>query len=79
VQVLGGADAKVLMSLFGLWPTLQFATFFCLGYAAIALPLLLWRRWLQGRRLMSDHRPAVPIYATITLAYMAAKLIQEKG
>jgi Flp pilus assembly protein protease CpaA len=79
VQVLGGADAKVLMSLFGLWPTLEFASFFCLGYVLVTLPLLAWRRWRNGNTLLSDRRPAVPTYATVTLAYMAIHMIREKG
>ena len=70
LTILGGADAKVLMALFGLWPTLEFAVFFCLGYVILALPTLAWRRWRQGKPLLSERTPAVPIYSAIALAYM---------
>jgi len=50
LNIMGGADAKVLMALFGLWPTVDFLLFFCLGYLAIMLPVILWRhrRRLRG-------------------------------
>ena len=77
--ILGGADAKVLMALFGLWPTLEFAAFFCAGYVVITLPILAWRRWRQGKPILSDRMPALPTYSVITLAYGVSRIIREKG
>ena len=76
LTILGGADAKVLMALFGLWPTLEFAVFFCLGYVTLALRIVAWRRWRQGKPLLSERTPAVPIYSAIALAYMFTSLMQ---
>ncbi|HUW08277.1 MAG TPA: A24 family peptidase [Anaerolineae bacterium] len=75
--ILGGADAKVLMALFGLWPTLEFAVFFCLGYVIIALPILAWRRRRQGKPLLSERTPAVPIYSAIALAYLVTTFARD--
>jgi len=51
LYILGGADAKVLATLFALWPGNDFLIFFCVGYAIVALPvLLLRRRRSQGSR-----------------------------
>ena len=68
--ILGGADAKVLMALFGLWPRLKFAAFFCAGYVVITLPILAWRRWRQGKPIVGDCMPALPTYSVIALAYV---------
>jgi Flp pilus assembly protein protease CpaA len=75
--ILGGADAKVLMALLGLWPTLEFATFFCRGYVILALPILAWRRWRQGKPLMSDQTPAVPVYSAIALVHMVTSFTRD--
>ena len=64
LNVIGGADAKVLMALFGLWPTLDFLLFFCLGYLVIMLPVILWRHrqglGSVGRRMLATLRGGFP-------------------
>jgi len=56
LQILGGADAKVLMALFGLWPTLEFAAFFCMGYVLVTLPGLLLRHTWSPKQVWSARR-----------------------
>ncbi len=69
VHILGGADAKVLMALFALWPSMEFGLFFCVGYVIIALPVLLWRnrRSLRslGTRILATLRGGLPAEAEL--------------
>ena len=75
VHILGGADAKVPMALFALWPAADFVVFFCVGYAILVLPILLWRHWLRRLPLLTDRTPAIPIYTVIALAYTVSERI----
>ena len=66
LNIMGGADAKVLMALFALWPTVDFLLFFCVGYVIIALPVLLVRRspsalLRTGRVAKAQGRKSVPL------------------
>ena len=47
-HILGGGDAKVLMALFALFPTLPFLIVFSLIKVVVTLPLLVAKYW--GRR-----------------------------
>lgn len=48
VNIMGGGDAKLLMGLFALFPTYDFALLFSLLVLAVTLPLLAARHW--GKR-----------------------------
>lgn len=69
VHILGGADAKVLMALFALWPSMEFGLFFCVGYVIIALPVMLWRNrrsWRSlGTRILATLRGGLPAEAEL--------------
>lgn len=48
VHIIGGGDAKLLMGIFALFPTFEFAVVFSVLLAAVTLPLLMLQHW--GRR-----------------------------
>jgi Flp pilus assembly protein protease CpaA len=48
VNIVGGGDAKLLMGLFALFPTFEFALLFSVLVLVISLPLLIARHW--GKR-----------------------------
>jgi len=48
VNIIGGGDAKLLMGIFALFPTFDFAFVFAVLVAAVTLPLLVLQHW--GRR-----------------------------
>lgn len=45
VNIIGGGDAKLLMGLFALFPTFEFAFLFSVVVLAVSLPLLWARHW----------------------------------
>jgi Flp pilus assembly protein protease CpaA len=45
VHIIGGGDAKVLMGLFALFPTQQFALLFGVIVLAVSIPLILIKHW----------------------------------
>jgi Flp pilus assembly protein protease CpaA len=45
VHIIGGGDAKLLMGLFALFPTLQFALLFGGLVLAVSVPLIVIRHW----------------------------------
>ncbi|MBC8447799.1 MAG: prepilin peptidase [Chloroflexi bacterium] len=85
LYILGGADAKVLATLFALWPGSDFLIFFCVGYVIVALPVLLlrWRRGagallhLPSEAYLEEHgTPAIPMYSLVALAYALLLLVR---
>ncbi len=50
LHILGGGDAKTLMGIFALFPTVEFALFLTIGVLVLSLPLLVLR--LRHRRLL---------------------------
>jgi len=49
LHILGGGDAKTLMGIFALFPTVDFSVFLAVAMLILTLPLLLLK--LRGRRL----------------------------
>ncbi|MGD9029279.1 MAG: A24 family peptidase [Anaerolineae bacterium] len=45
VHIIGGGDAKLLMGLFALFPTQQFALVFGVVTLAVSVPLVVMRHW----------------------------------
>jgi Flp pilus assembly protein protease CpaA len=56
VNIVGGGDAKLLMGLFALFPTYEFALLFSILMLAVSVPLIIARHW--GKR-PSDLAAAV--------------------
>jgi len=54
IHVLGGGDAKTLMGIFALFPTVGFVVFLAVAVLVLSLPLLLLR--LRGRQMRDIPR-----------------------
>lgn len=48
VNIVGGGDAKLLMGLFALFPTLEFILLFSILVLAVSVPMIIARHW--GKR-----------------------------
>lgn len=48
VNIVGGGDAKLLMGLFALFPTYEFALLFSVLVVAASVPMIIARHWGKG-------------------------------
>lgn len=54
VNIIGGGDAKLLMGLFALFPTFEFAFLFSVVVLVVSLPLLYRKHWWRGPAEMAQ-------------------------
>ncbi len=79
-HVFGGGDTKLLMILFGLYPTVELVITICLVSIAVCGPLLLWQyrqpgqfmrpAWPTAERLAREGQPLAFIYSLAGLLYL---------
>ena len=86
LHVVGGGDAKTLMGIFALFPTIDFAVFLAIGVLVLSLPLLLLRHrdilpalrsrlreghlWPSQRQLEEEGRPYAWTFCLPAVAYL---------
>jgi len=86
LHVVGGGDAKTLMGILALFPTVDFAVFLAIGVLVLSLPLLLLRHrdilaglrsrlseghlWPSQRQLEEEGRPYAWTFCLPAVAYL---------
>lgn len=76
LHFIGGGDAKFLMALYALFPTMEFTAVLAFFLLVITLPLLIWE--MRGRRLVEVGRGVRDRVLTGELLPTEAEL-QERG
>jgi len=79
IHLYGAADYRLLLVLFGLFPTLEFVITMGIGMFGLACGILLWQPWGPARpaphvptrnQLTARGRPGIFVFSLPTLVYV---------